>query len=483
MSSERARGRSIGEFRFSIIGSLLASPPGRGDLISEIQRIADIKWRDPGSGEFQQYCFSTIERWFYSAKNSTDPVGTLSGLPRKDKGNGRVMSEELMEALKSQYHMHHDWTWSLHHGNLKALADKNENLGPCPSYTTVRRYMKTNGMRRRPKDKKNTPGMQVARDRLETREVRSYEVEFVSSLWHLDYHHGSRRVLNSSGKWISPICLAIHDDNSRMVCHIQWYERETCENLVHGIIQAIMKRGLPRSLMTDNGSAMKADEFVQGLARLGILHEPCLPYSPYQNGKTERFWGVLESRLIPMIPDGKDITLEDLNKYTVSWAEMGYNRDVHGEISMSPLERTQTCHDVSRPSPGQQELTQAFRGRFTRKQRRSDGTVTFNGLRYEVPMEWRHQDNLVLQIARWNPKDIHIVDSDTDKILSKIWPSDKLANSDSRRRPIKGAEPFKTVLDPDPAPLLTKYLEEFAITGLPMPYLPKDESPIDQENL
>ena len=51
-----------------------------------------------------------------------------------------------------------------------------------------------------------------------------------------------------------------------------------------GISQAIHKRGLPRSLMTDQGSAMKADEVQQGLARLGIVHEMTLPHSPYQKG-------------------------------------------------------------------------------------------------------------------------------------------------------------------------------------------------------
>ncbi len=46
--------------------------------------------------------------------------------------------------------------------------------------------------------------------------------------------------------------------------------------------------------MTDNGGAMTADETTQGLARLGVLHEKTLPYSAYQNGKQESFWGQIE---------------------------------------------------------------------------------------------------------------------------------------------------------------------------------------------
>jgi transposase InsO family protein len=65
--------------------------------------------------------------------------------------------------------------------------------------------------------------------------------------------------------------------------------------------QAIQKRGLPRALITDNGPAMVADEVTQGLLRLGIVHERTLPYSPYQNGKQEAFWGTVEGRLLAML--------------------------------------------------------------------------------------------------------------------------------------------------------------------------------------
>ena len=48
--------------------------------------------------------------------------------------------------------------------------------------------------------------------------------------------------------------------------------------------------------MSDNGSAMLAEETTEGLARLGVSHETTLPYSPYQNGKQECFWAQVEGR-------------------------------------------------------------------------------------------------------------------------------------------------------------------------------------------
>ena len=73
------------------------------------------------------------------------------------------------------------------------------------------------------------------------------------------------------------------------------------ENSVHGLSQAFLKRGLPRALIIDNGSAMMAGETVQGLMRLSVLAENTLPYSPYQNGKQEAFWDQIEGRLLPML--------------------------------------------------------------------------------------------------------------------------------------------------------------------------------------
>jgi len=42
-------------------------------------------------------------------------------------------------------------------------------------------------------------GVIRAAERLDSREVRSFEVAYVHGLWHLDFHHGSRNVLTAQG--------------------------------------------------------------------------------------------------------------------------------------------------------------------------------------------------------------------------------------------------------------------------------------------
>jgi len=151
------------------------------------------------------------------------------------------------------------------------------------------------------------------------REVRSFGSEYVSGLWHLDFHHGSLKVLRPQGERVRPILLAILDDRSRLICHAQWYLDETAESLVHGLVQAFLKRGLPRALLTDNGSAMIATETTEGLTRLSVTRRTTLPYSPHQNGKQESFWNPVEGRLVAMLGGQRDLTLALLNEATQAW--------------------------------------------------------------------------------------------------------------------------------------------------------------------
>jgi hypothetical protein len=317
-----------------------------------------------------------------------------------------------------------------------------------------------------------------AEKRRQTREIRSFEADYVGSLWHLDFHHGSLKVLTPEGQWLRPIALGILDDHSRLCCHVQWYLSETAEDLVHGLSQAIQKRGLPRALLTDNGSAMVAEEVTEGLLRLGIVHERTLPCSPYQNGKQESFWGTLEGRLMKMLDGAVELTLDFLNEATQAWMEIEYNRAVHRETSRSPVERFGRALDVLRSSPSSESLRDAFRLEIKRRQRRSDGTISLDNVRFEIPSRYRHFRDVAVRYARWNLGRVDLVDPRFGTILAPIYPLDKSANADGRRAVV---EPVSTDVPVDDSPrkkvplppLLKRILEEYSATGLPPAYLPK----------
>ncbi|MCU0293930.1 MAG: DDE-type integrase/transposase/recombinase [Thermoanaerobaculaceae bacterium] len=471
--------------RFSTIGPLLTSPPARGKLWSELEVLSTKNWLHPTKrGEQVQFAPSTMEHWYYTARDKADPVGALFRKRRCDCGQHPSVGAALRGVLLEQYAQHDGWTYQLHHDNLAVLVKQDPTVGPLPSYPTVRRFMKDHGLfrkrRRRPKDK---PGLERALARLESREVRSYEAEYVNALWHYDFHHGSRKVLTPNGEYTTPILLGIIDDHSRLVPHLQWYLSETAEELVHGLSQAFAKRGLPRQVLSDNGSAMRADEVVQGLARLGIVRDLTLPYSPHQNAKQEVFWALIEGRVMPMLEGCRDLTLQLLNDATQACVEMEYHRTVHGETGQTPLDRFLDGKSVGRPCPDSLTLRQAFAVQEHRMHRRSDGTVSIRGCRFEVPGRFRHVRRLVVRYASWDLTHVWLVDETTGTVITRIYPQDKHANADARRRSLEpvGDEVPERKAESGMAPLLAKLMADYAQSGLPPAYIPQ-RNDNDQEN-
>jgi putative transposase len=465
-------------FRFSIIGHLLSSPPKGGELKSLLEELSKKQWHHPLQGTPVSFSASTLERWFYRAKREVDPVYALRTKRRKDAAKARKLNAELKRVIQQQYREHPSWSYQLHIDNVAIRVKDASELGVMPSYSTVRRYMKANGFRKQRLSKqRHTVGGQIAQARLEQCEVRSFEVDYVHSLWHLDFHHGSRNIPGKEGKWHKPLLLAILDDHSRLVCHAQWYLDESSESLVHGFKQALQKRGLPRALMSDNGAAMMSGEFTQGLERLGILHQPTLPYSPYQNAKQEVIWAQVEGRLMAMLEGEPELTLTLLNEATLAWVEFEYHRKWHSEILMTPLERYLEGNNVGRPCPDTSILSRCFCIEVKRKQRRSDGTFTLNGCRFEVPSQYRHFDVLHVRYARWNLRHALLVDPHTNTCLGTLYPQDKSANAESLRRTLMPLSPNASH-ETEPtgiAPLLKKLMADYAATGLPPAYLPKNE--------
>ena len=468
--------------RFVIIGPLLAAPPEQGELQIALGLLSAKTWRHPTSGLDVSFGLSTLQRWYYAARKADDPVAALRNSLRGGVKRFPSLSQTVIDTLTQQYREHPGWTAQLHFDNLRAAFAHSGGAAATSSsvssYPTVRRYLLAQGMFRQARPQRATAGALAARDRLERLEVRSFEVDHVNALWHLDFHHGSRKVLTRQGEWVTPMILCVIDDRSRLVCHLQWYLDETAQSLIHALCQAFMKRGLPRALMTDNGAAMLAEETTTGLAKLGIVHQTTLPYSPYQNAKQESFWGRIEGRLMAMLEGEQSLTLDALNLATQAWTEQEYHRTVHSEIDATPLDHYLAGPNVARPCPSSAALTERFRVEVVRTQRRSDGTVSLNGTRFEIPSRYRHLQQVHLHYARWDLSRVCLVDARTGAILCPVKPLDKSANANGQRRRLSPADVDLSPVAPKGLPaLMTQLLADYAATGVPPAYLPVMPTP------
>ncbi len=474
--------------RLLIIGQLLAAPPARGELQSRLADLSRQIWRHPIHGRDVKFGLSTLERWLALARSSSDPAKVLAIVPRADLGSARAISVELAAAIRDQYATHPKWNVQLHYDNLELVIEQ----GRLPSYSSVRRFFRAEGLWR---EREPLSGPQRAALPDGTREVRSYEATHVGSLTHLDGHQGSLPVLNQQGKWITPIGLCVIDDYSRLILHLQWYGHENTQCLVHCYCQALQRRGLPRAIYSDNGSAMISGEFCAGLHHLGIVRLNTRPRSAWMNGKQETLWGRIEGRLMAMLDAVPNLTLAQLNEASFAWVENEYHQTVHRELNgATPMQRFVAGPSVMRECPDSATLRRHFRIEVKRTQRRSDGTVTLDGIRFEIPQAFGHLTELSLRYARWDRSCADIVDPRSGDVQATIYPLDKARNADGRRRPV--AKPMGVSSRPvtqlkgeasalqgdGQAPLMRHLQAQFATTGLPPAYLELDETHNDPED-
>ncbi|MGI6416284.1 MAG: hypothetical protein ACOX1P_11495 [Thermoguttaceae bacterium] len=222
------------------------------------------------------------------------------------------------------------------------------------------------------------------------------------------------------------------------------------------------------------------------MLRLGILHETTLPFSAYQDGKQECFWAQLEGRLLEMLGRAPELTLEFLNQATQAWVEIEYNRRTHREIGCAPATRFADAPDVLRPSPSSDALRLAFRQDVQRRVRHSDGTISLDGVRFEIPSRYRHFRDVVVRYPRWDLSLVDLVDPREATLLARLFPLDRAANADGRRaplaprpEPVSAGEPAQSPAELPP--LLRQILAEYSATGLPPAYLPKRAAPKQAE--
>jgi hypothetical protein len=179
-----------------------------------------------------------------------------------------------------------------------------------------------------------------------------------------------------------------------------------------------------------------------------------------------------------MLEHVPDLTLAFLNQATQAWVEHEYNRKVHSEIGEAPIARFLAGPEVARPSPDSDALRLAFTRADRRTQRKSDGTVVIEGRRFELPNRYRHLTRVEIRYAAWDLGLVHLVDQTTGTVLCRLFPQDKTRNASGLRRSLEPISPASSpAVEPARgiAPLLARLIDRQAASGLPPPYLPKDD--------
>jgi putative transposase len=348
--------KAIAIFRFGVIADLVGRKLNRGEKERILREKVSCPWDIPHSGR-TYIGRSTILAWLRVYERSGRKLESLLPDERSDKGTTRALDAEAVLALVALKKDRPRISLSL----LMAEAKKRRIIPERVSYATVRRLFKGYGF------PEETPV-----DR------RRFEAELPNDLWQSDCLHGPK-VLHE-GKLHKAYLFAFIDDRSRLIPHAAFYLHERLPSYLDALKEALAKRGLPRKLYVDNGSAFSAQLLHHACASLGIALIHSKPYQPEGRGKIERWFKTVRMQFLPIVPEG--ITLEGLNEALRHWVDT-YHATIHGSTKEKPLDRYLAQLHCIRQAP--KDLDDYFRIRTTRKVDK-DRTVSLAGRIYEAPV-------------------------------------------------------------------------------------------------
>jgi putative transposase len=160
------------------------------------------------------------------------------------------------------------------------------------------------------------------------------------------------------------------------------------EEIEYALQQALLKRGLPKRLIVDNGPAYISKSLKRICAKLGIHLIYCRPYEPEGKGKLERWHRTVRDQFIKELNMDVIVTQYDLNKRLWAWLEEYYHQTPHrGLQGKSPLQRFRDeLHIIQGLGAVVNNLERIFYHRVSRRINK-DASFSLDGNQYEVPYE------------------------------------------------------------------------------------------------
>lgn len=352
--------QEVAVFRFGVIHDLVGSTRlDHGEQEELLQAKCARQWSIPGTGR-TRLSRSTILRWVRLYVASGGKLEALSPRRRQDRGRGRVLDEDTALALAElRRQMPRLPVAAL----VRLMAERRlVPVGTTISLSTAYRFLHRHGLMTRE---------QAPVDR------RKFEAELPNDLWQSDVMHGPQ--VYSEGKQRKSYLIALLDDHSRLITHGEFFLSEGVPSFMAALAAALAKRGLPRRLYVDNGSAFRSRHLEHTAAALGVAVIHARPYQPQGKGKIERFFKTVRTQFLPTFTG---TTLAEINTAFAVWLDE-YQSRPHRSTGQSPLKRFTRQMHCLRLAP--ERLSDYFRTTVRRRVNK-DRSVVVNRRLFEAPV-------------------------------------------------------------------------------------------------
>ena len=399
-------------FRLSVLG-LLASRErfAHGELAQTIRALSQQTYNIPNS-QHVHISEKTIEAWYY--RWLKEGVDGLAPKARNDMGRSK-MSSALQEAI---------------------ILCKKEN--PKRSINTIKEHLERQGIAAKGELARSSIHRLLQRHNLSKPtqalpaiEHRGFDAQYANETWYGDVMHGPSVSVN--GKTQKTYLVSLMDDASRLITHSAFCLGEKAVDIEGVLKQAVLKRGLCRKFVVDNGSAYRSGSLQSICARLDIRLIYCRPYEPEGKGKLERWHRVVRQQFVSELVNDQITSLADINARLWAWIDTIYHQREHSSLKkQTPLARFQ--QDLPRHRTLgllANHLDEIFYHR-ERRTVKKDGTIAFNGHQYEVDYTLVGQQ--VLIVFDPHTQNVMYVESLKDgRCLGLATPVDRMANNHRKR--------------------------------------------------
>jgi len=355
--------------RFKAVNMIEENVRNGMKLAQALREASLCPWPDESG---RHYAVRTLEDWWYGYQQGG--FTALEPESRSDRGTFRAVDADTGRWLIEQVCQYPNIP-------VKALYSHWEQEGKdLPPLRSVYRYLKRQGY-----DRKT-----LSAGRLETGPTKAFAAPHVNELWMVDFSPGPR-IRTEEGSVLSTQLCIIVDDCSRLIPFAAYYRKADTQAFLNTLKEAVLRRGLPRKLYTDQGKPFVCRHAHIVCATLGIRLLHAKPYHAWSKGKCERLIQTIqrgyESTLRIEGNQAKD--LESLNEKLSKWIQVIYHQRVHSSTHCTPEARYhQELAHIRKLELDPFGVDHLFYTRIERTVRK-DGTVRIDKKLYEVDLSLR----------------------------------------------------------------------------------------------
>ena len=353
----------------------------------------------------------SLQRWVTRYRK-----GGLAGLVRRQRSDAgrRRLPPVLVGTIEGLALCTPRLTAAAIHRRLRTLVDAQG--WPMPSYSAVHAIMRRldPGLVTLTHD-----GAAAYRNQFEL--VHRHRADRPNAVWQADHTELDLMILDLNGNQARPWLTVVIDDHSRAIAgYTVFLGAPSALQTALALRQAIWRKagptwpicGIPDALYVDHGSDFTSHHMEQVAAELRIELTFSTVRRPQGRGKVERFFGTVNSELLPELPgylvggqpaQVPGLSLSDLDNALGTFIIQTYNARAHREIGATPNAAWVAQGWLPRLPHSLEELDLLLVSVAKSRLVRRDG-IHFQGLRYLDPTLAAYVGETVT--IRYDPRDI-----------------------------------------------------------------------------